>query len=98
MHESKQEKETSVSQLTEEILSRKNMALAYRKVKANKGASGVDGISVDEVHEYLKANWPSIKERIQKRKYKPQPVLYNAPRCQDRKKHELKLFLMHLKM
>ena len=49
MHESKQEKETSVSQLTEEILSRKNMALAYRKVKANKGASGVDGISVDEV-------------------------------------------------
>ena len=51
------------------------MTLAYKKVKANKGASGVDGISVDEVHEYLKENWASIKERIQKRKYKPQPVL-----------------------
>ena len=75
MHESKQEKETSVSQLMEEILSRENMALAYKKVKANKGASGVDGISVDEIQGYLKENWPSIKERIRKRKYKPQPVL-----------------------
>lgn len=51
------------------------MMLAYKKVRANKGASGVDGITVDEVHQYLKENWPSIKERIQKRKYKPQPVL-----------------------
>jgi len=59
----------------EEILSRENMAQAYKKVKANKGASGVDGISTDEIQEYLKENWPSIKERIQKRKYKPQPVL-----------------------
>ena len=75
MHESKEEKETSVSQLMEEILSRENMALAYKRVKANKGASGVDGISVDEIQEYLKENWPSIKERIQQRKYKPNPVL-----------------------
>jgi RNA-directed DNA polymerase len=59
----------------EEILSRENMTLAYKKVKANKGASGVDGITTDEVQEYLKENWASIKERIQKRKYKPQPVL-----------------------
>lgn len=59
----------------EEILSRENMARAYKKVKANKGASGVDGISVDEVQKYLKEDWPSIKERIKKRKYKPQPVL-----------------------
>ena len=64
-----------MSQLMEEILSRENMALAYKKVKANKGASGVDGISVEGIQEYLKENWSSIKERIQKRKYKPQPVL-----------------------
>ncbi|NLA39839.1 MAG: group II intron reverse transcriptase/maturase [Smithella sp.] len=64
-----------MSQLMEEILSRENMTLAYKKVKANKGASGVDGITTDEVQEYLKENWASIKERIQKRKYKPQPVL-----------------------
>lgn len=59
----------------EEILSRDNMTLAYKKVKANRGASGVDGISTDEIQEYLKENWASIKERIQKRKYRPQPVL-----------------------
>ena len=59
----------------EEILSRDNMKLAYKKVKANKGASGVDGITTDEVLEYLNENWASIKERIRKRKYKPMPVL-----------------------
>ena len=64
-----------MSRLMEEILSRENMAQAYKKVKANKGASGVDGISVDEIQEYLKENWPGIKERIKQRKYKPQPVL-----------------------
>ncbi len=64
-----------MSQLMETILSRENMSKAYKKVKSNKGAGGVDGISVEEVHEYLKENWPSIKERILARKYKPQPVL-----------------------
>ena len=64
-----------MSQLMEEILSRENMKQAYKKVKANKGASGVDDITVDEVAEYLKENWADIKERIYKRKYKPQPVL-----------------------
>jgi RNA-directed DNA polymerase len=56
-----------MSQLMEKILSRENMMLAYKKVKANKGASGIGGISVEEVHEYLKENWASIKEHIQKR-------------------------------
>ena len=64
-----------MSQLMEEILSRENMNLAYRKVKANKGASGVDGVTVEEIYGYIKENWPDIKEKIQKRKYKPQPVL-----------------------
>lgn len=64
-----------MSQLMDEILSRDNMMLAYKKVKANNGAGGVDGITMDEVQEYLKENWLNIKERIQKRKYKPQPVL-----------------------
>ena len=63
-----------MSQLLEEILSRGNMILAYKKVKANKGASGIDGITVEEIDEYLKAHWIEIREQIRKRKYQPQPV------------------------
>lgn len=59
----------------EKILSPENIQQALRKVKANKGASGVDGIGVEEIDAYLEANWETIKEKIQKRKYKPQPVL-----------------------
>ena len=63
-----------MSQLLDEILSSENMKLAYKKVKANKGASGIDGITTDEVSSYLKEHWLEIKEQIKKRKYKPQPV------------------------
>ena len=64
-----------MSKLMEEILSRDNMNLAYKKVKANKGASGIDEVTVEEIYGYIKENWTSIKEKIQKRKYRPQPVL-----------------------
>jgi len=68
------ERRRQMSQLLEEILSKENMTLAYKSVKANKGASGVDGISMEEIDEYLKKNWVEIREQIRKRKYKPQPV------------------------
>lgn len=71
----KQGKETRMSQLMKEILSKENMTQAYKKVKANKGASGIDKVTIDEVDEYLKENWDSIKERIEERKYRPKPVL-----------------------
>lgn len=64
-----------MSQLMEQILSRENMQLAHKKVKANKGAAGIDGISVDDIDEYLKENWTSIRESIRNRKYRPKPVL-----------------------
>ena len=63
-----------MSQLLEEILSRENMLLAYKRVKANKGASGIDGITVEEIDGYLRENWAEIREKIRKRKYQPQPV------------------------
>ena len=64
-----------MDKLMKEILSRENMIQALKKVKANKGACGVDGIGIDEIDPYLKENWLSIKESILRRKYKPQPVL-----------------------
>lgn len=71
----KERKETkSMSKLLEEIISRDNMRQAYKRVIANKGASGVDGITTDEVKDYLVENWENIREQIRNRKYKPQPV------------------------
>lgn len=63
-----------MTQLLEEILSRENMQLAYKKVKAKKGASGIDGITTEEIDEYLRENWVEIREKIRRRKYKPKPV------------------------
>ena len=63
-----------MSQLLEEILSRDNMMRAYKRVIANKGASGVDGITTDEVRQYLVENWEETREQIRNRKYKPLPV------------------------
>lgn len=61
-------------ELLEEILSRDNMNKAYKKVYQNKGASGIDGITVEEIADYIKENRERILNQIRKRKYKPQPV------------------------
>lgn len=53
-----------MSALIEKILSRDNMFAALDKVKANKGAGGIDGISVDEIDQYLKENWIDIRDRF----------------------------------
>ncbi|MCI7146208.1 MAG: group II intron reverse transcriptase/maturase [Clostridiales bacterium] len=63
-----------MSALLEEILSRENMFEALRRVKANKGAGGTDGISVDEIDQYLRDNWVDIRDKIRRRRYKPKPV------------------------
>jgi len=61
-------------ELLERILSRKNLNEAYKRVYANKGASGVDSVSVEELHEHLRVHKAEILESIRTRKYKPQPV------------------------
>ena len=63
-----------MSELLEKILSRENMNAAYKRVCANKGAGGVDGVTVEELFEYIRKNWDSIREQIRHREYKPQPV------------------------
>lgn len=63
-----------MSQLLERILRRENMFTALAKVKANKGAGGVDGISTEEIDRYLRENWVEIRDKIRRRTYKPQPV------------------------
>jgi RNA-directed DNA polymerase len=60
--------------LMEEVCERSNLRAALRRVRANRGSSGVDGMTVDELPGYLKANWPLIKELLLKGEYRPQPV------------------------
>ena len=60
--------------LLEQILNRNNLNAAFQRVKANKGAHGVDGMGVGEMLEYLKANGEAIKQAIAEGKYKPNPV------------------------
>lgn len=57
------------------ILSKRNLNEAYLQVYRNKGASGVDGVTVDELKEYLKENKDKIVSNIKQRAYKPQPAL-----------------------
>ena len=62
------------SSLMEQILSKDNLNAAYLQVVRNKGAAGVDGMTVEELGAYLSENGESIREQLRTRKYKPQPV------------------------
>ncbi len=61
-------------ELLEQILAKENLNKAYKKVCQNKGVAGVDGITVEEVADYIKENKDRIACKIRKRQYKPQPV------------------------
>ena len=60
--------------LLEKVLDRDNLNRAYKRVKANKGASGVDGMTVDEALPWLKEHRDELLESIRNGKYKPSPV------------------------
>jgi len=61
-------------QWMEEVCGRENCKQALQRVKANKGSAGVDGMTVQQLPEYLKQHWPAIREQLLSGTYKPQPV------------------------
>ena len=61
-------------ELLEKVLSRNNLNNAYKQVYKNRGASGVDGVTVDELFSYIREHKEEILYKIRNRKYKPQPV------------------------
>lgn len=65
---------TVTNELLEKILSKDNMNSAFKRVKANKGASGIDDMTVDELLQYLKENGEQIKEDIRNGRYNPKAV------------------------
>ena len=60
--------------LMEEVCQRENLLEAWRRVKANKGSAGIDGMTVGQLSGYLKEHWPTIREQLLNGTYKPQPV------------------------
>lgn len=61
-------------QWMEEVCDRENLKQALRRVKANKGSPGIDGMKVGELSSYLKQHWPAIREQLLSGTYQPQPV------------------------
>ena len=62
------------NELLEQILSRDNLNQAYKQVKRNKGAHGVDGMEVEHLLQYLKDNGDELKRLVLDGKYRPNPV------------------------
>jgi len=61
-------------QRMEEVCGRENCQQALRRVKANKGSPGIDGMKVTELPGYLKQHWLAIREQLLSGTYQPQPV------------------------
>jgi RNA-directed DNA polymerase len=60
--------------LLERVLSRENMQRAWKRVRANKGAPGTDGMTIEEFPEFARLNWDSIRESLLAGMYQPSPV------------------------
>jgi RNA-directed DNA polymerase len=68
------ESPASTNRLMEEVCERENLKEALRRVKANKGSAGVDGMTVGGITDYLKQHWPAIREELLNGTYEPRPV------------------------
>lgn len=71
---SQEVKEQDSAELLERILSRDNLNRAYKRVKSNKGAPGIDGMTVEQALPWLREHREELLEMIRQGKYKPQPV------------------------
>lgn len=60
--------------MLEEILDIRNVQKAFKQVRENKGAGGIDGMQTDELRDYLNANWQALRKDILEGNYRPQAV------------------------
>src|SRR5580765_3135308 len=68
------ESPASTNRLMEEVCERENLKEALRRVKANKGSAGIDGMTIGGITDYLKQHWPAIREQLLNGTYEPKPV------------------------
>jgi RNA-directed DNA polymerase len=60
--------------LLEAALTRENLRRAFKRVRANKGTAGVDGLDIDQTARLLATEWPGIREQLLRGIYRPSPV------------------------
>jgi group II intron reverse transcriptase/maturase len=60
--------------LLQAVLARANLQQAWKRVKANKGAAGVDGLDIEQTGRYLVTAWPKIRDHLRRGTYRPNPV------------------------
>jgi RNA-directed DNA polymerase len=75
MYDLSSENPTETMQLMERIVAPENLRAARRRVQENKGAPGVDGMTVEELGAHLRLNWPTIREQLLTGTYRPAAVL-----------------------
>jgi RNA-directed DNA polymerase len=68
------ETQSTGSALLVAALTRENLQRALKRVRANKGAAGVDGLDIDQTAEHLRTAWPAIREQLLSGTYRPSPV------------------------
>jgi RNA-directed DNA polymerase len=74
MGDSTEAKSTFCSSLLNRVLERNNLVRALKQVRRNKGAPGIDGMSVDELPDFLRQHWPKIRQQLIDGRYRPKPV------------------------
>jgi len=70
----RQEMKDAGQALLTQALARENMQRAWKRVKGNKGAAGVDGLDIAQTGQYLKHAWPTIRQQLMEGTYRPMPV------------------------
>src|SRR5215468_3374516 len=68
------ESTAATMRLMEEVCERENLVRAWQRVRDNKGASGVDGMTIDDTKSFLREHWQDIRSRLLAGTYQPQPV------------------------
>ena len=70
----KQDEATVITELLEDVLASDNLLRAWKRVKANKGAPGIDGMTIEDFPAYARLHLPAVRGQIREGRYQPQAV------------------------
>jgi len=73
-HRAQAETASSRGYTLNDVLAPKNLALAWKQVKANKGAAGIDGMEIGDFPAFMREHWETLRSKLENGSYKPSPV------------------------